>query len=87
MSAPGPGVASRYPPIADYGFVGDCHSGALVSSAGSVDWLCLPRLDDGSYFGRLLDRERGGWCAVTPTDPAAAFSAGTWRARWCWRPR
>jgi GH15 family glucan-1,4-alpha-glucosidase len=74
MSEPPPGVASRYPPIGDYGFLGDCHTGALVSSAGSVDWLCLPRLDDGSYFGRLLDRERGGWCAVTPTDPAAAFS-------------
>jgi hypothetical protein len=34
-----------------------------------VDWLCLPRLDAGSYFGRLLDRERGGWCAITPADP------------------
>jgi GH15 family glucan-1,4-alpha-glucosidase len=68
------GGALRYPPIGDYAFLGDCHSGALVSSAGSVDWLCLPRLDDGSYFGRLLDRERGGWCSVTPTDPTAAFS-------------
>jgi GH15 family glucan-1,4-alpha-glucosidase len=74
MSEPGPGVASRYPLIGDYAFLGDCHAGALVSSEGSVDWLCLPRLDAGSYFGRLLDRERGGWCAVTPTDPAAAFS-------------
>jgi GH15 family glucan-1,4-alpha-glucosidase len=74
MSEPSPGVASRYPPIGDYAFLGDCHAGALVSSEGSVDWLCLPRLDAGSYFGRLLDRERGGWCAVTPTDPAAAFS-------------
>jgi GH15 family glucan-1,4-alpha-glucosidase len=74
MSEPRPGVASRYPPIGDYGFLGDCHTGALVSSAGSVDWLCLPRLDDGSYFGRLLDRDRGGWCAITPADPAAAFS-------------
>jgi GH15 family glucan-1,4-alpha-glucosidase len=74
VSAPGPGVASRYRPIGDYGFLGDCHTGALVSSAGSVDWLCLPRLDDGSYFGRLLDRDRGGRCTVTPTDPAAAFS-------------
>jgi GH15 family glucan-1,4-alpha-glucosidase len=74
MSEPGPGVASRYRPIGDYGFLGDCHTGALVSSDGSVDWLCLPRLDAGSYFGRLLDRERGGWCTVTPTDPAAAFS-------------
>jgi GH15 family glucan-1,4-alpha-glucosidase len=70
MSKPGPGVASRYRPIGDYAFLGDCHTGALVSSEGSVDWLCLPRLDDGSYFGRLLDRERGGWCTITPADPA-----------------
>jgi GH15 family glucan-1,4-alpha-glucosidase len=74
MSEPGPGVASRYPPIGDYAFLGDCHTGALVSSEGSVDWLCLPRLDDGSYFGRLLDRDRGGWCAITPADPAARTS-------------
>jgi GH15 family glucan-1,4-alpha-glucosidase len=74
MSEPGPGVTSRYRPIGDYAFLGDCHTGALVSSDGSVDWLCLPRLDAGSYFGRLLDRDRGGWCTVTPTDPAAAFT-------------
>ena len=69
MSGPG-----RYPPIGDYAFLGDCHTGALVSSAGSVDWLCLSRLDSGSYFGRLLDPERGGWCAITPADPAARSS-------------
>jgi GH15 family glucan-1,4-alpha-glucosidase len=44
-----PGAPGRYRAIGDYAFLGDCHSGALVSSAGSVDWLCLPRLDDGSY--------------------------------------
>jgi GH15 family glucan-1,4-alpha-glucosidase len=68
------GVHGRYRPIGDYGFLGDCHTGALVSSDGSVDWLCLPRLDDGSYLGRLLDRERGGWCAITPADPAVQTS-------------
>jgi GH15 family glucan-1,4-alpha-glucosidase len=73
MSEPGPGVASRYRPIGDYGVPGDCHTGALVSSDGSVDWLCLRRLDDGSCFGRP-DRERGGWCAVTPTDPVVRTS-------------
>jgi Domain of unknown function (DUF5911) len=64
-----PGGPSRCPPIGNYAFLGDCHAGALVPSDGSVDWLCLPRLDAGSYFGRLLDRERGGWCAITPADP------------------
>jgi GH15 family glucan-1,4-alpha-glucosidase len=73
----GPGAADapvRYRPIGDYAFLGDCHTGALVTSDGSVDWLCLPRLDDGSYFGRLLDRERGGWCAITPADPGVHTS-------------
>ena len=69
-----PGARGQYRPIGDYAFLGDCHSGALVSSAGSVDWLCLPRLDDGSYFGRLLDRERGSWCMITPADPAMRIS-------------
>jgi GH15 family glucan-1,4-alpha-glucosidase len=64
----------RYRPIGDYAFLGDCHTGALVSSGGSVDWLCLPRLDDGSYFGRLLDRESGGWCSLPPADPVLRTS-------------
>jgi hypothetical protein len=63
-----------YRPIGDYAFLGDCHTGALVSSDGSVDWLCLPRLDDGSYFGRLLDRDRGGWCSITPAGPVVGRS-------------
>ena len=87
VPSPGAGAPGRYRPIGDYAFLGDCHTGALVSSAGSVDWLCLPRLDDGSYFGRLLDRDRGGWCAITPIDPVIRYGRATWTARWCWRPR
>jgi GH15 family glucan-1,4-alpha-glucosidase len=58
----------RYPPIGDYGFIADCHSSALVSRGGSIDWCCMPRMDDGSVFGRLLDWDRGGFWRVAPTD-------------------
>lgn len=57
-----------YPPIADYAMISDCHCVALVSRSGSVDWCCMPRIDDDSLFGRLLDWNKGGFCAVTPTD-------------------
>jgi GH15 family glucan-1,4-alpha-glucosidase len=55
-----------YPPIGDYAFISDCRSGALVSSSGSVDWCCMPRLDTGSCFGRLLGWENGGYFSITP---------------------
>ena len=58
---------SIYPPIADYAMISDCHCSALISRAGSVDWCCMPRIDDDSCFGRLLDWNKGGFCAITPT--------------------
>lgn len=55
-----------YPPIADYGYIADCHSAALVSRSGSIDWCCLPRYDSASCFGRLLDWTKGGFCRIRP---------------------
>ena len=58
-------------PIGDYGLLSDCRSAALVSRAGSVDWLCFPRFGAPAVFARLLD-PGGGYFAIRP---AGGFEA------------
>ena len=74
-SAP-PAVASdlqaRYLPIAEHGIIGDLHSAALVGSDGTIDWFCPDRFDGPSVFGALLDRDRGGYYRIAPTDALAS---------------
>jgi len=53
--------------IADYGLLSDCHSAALVSGEGSIDWLCFPRFDSPAIFARLLDADAGHW-SIKPVD-------------------
>jgi GH15 family glucan-1,4-alpha-glucosidase len=52
-------IDDRFPPIGSYGFLSDCHTAALVSFSGAVEWLCIPRFDSPSAFAALLDRGAG----------------------------
>ena len=47
---------SPFPPIADYAFLSDCETTALVAPSGNIEWMCLPRMDGPSIFGTMLDQ-------------------------------
>jgi GH15 family glucan-1,4-alpha-glucosidase len=84
---------SPFPPIADYAFLSNCHTGALVAPDGTIDWLCVPRFDSASVFGSLLDRQAGGfrlgpYGLTVPTarhyEPGTNVLRSTWHAPGGW---
>jgi GH15 family glucan-1,4-alpha-glucosidase len=84
---------SGFTPIADYGFLSDCHTGALVGPDGAVDWLCAPRFDSPSVFSALLDRSAGHfrvgpYGAYVPLgrryEPGTNVLESTWMTRSGW---
>ena len=81
-------ASSTFAPIADFGLLSDCTNSCLITSTGAVEWLCLPRPDDPSVFGAILDRGAGSF-RVTPVGdwapvqrhyvPGTMILATTWR--------
>ena len=68
------------PKIEDYALLGDLHTAALVSTTGSIDWLCLPRFDSAAAFAALLDSDAAGYWRLAPAT-AGPPGAGRCAAR------
>jgi len=61
-------------PLEQYALIGDCETAALVSAAGSIDWLCWPRFDSGACFAALLGGPEHGRWLITTVEPQARIS-------------
>ena len=63
-----PCIKEDYPPIGSYGIVGNLDTVALVGHNGSIDFYCYPDFDSPSVFARLLDRDKGGYFQIRPSE-------------------
>ncbi len=60
--------------IEDYAVIGDLQTAALVSTTGSIDWLCLPAFDSAACFAALLDSEEAGRWRIAPDGAESCTS-------------
>jgi GH15 family glucan-1,4-alpha-glucosidase len=53
--------------IEGYGIIGDTETVAVVSTRGSIDWLCVPAFDSDACFASLVGYDEHGRWAIHPT--------------------
>jgi GH15 family glucan-1,4-alpha-glucosidase len=81
---------SAFPPIAEYAFLSDCETTALVAPNGNIEWMCLPRMDSPSVFGSILDRDAGSfWLGPADVNVPAGrrYIPGTMVLETSWETR
>jgi GH15 family glucan-1,4-alpha-glucosidase len=61
-------------PIENYALLGNCRTAALVSTEGSIDWLCFPRFDSAACFASLLGEVDNGRWKIAPHGAVLASS-------------
>src|ERR1700678_1706431 len=86
-------IETLFPPIADYAFLSDCENSCLVAPTGAIEWMCIPKPNDPSIFGTILDRAAGSF-RLAPVDsavpahrqyvPGTMVLATTWQTRSGW---
>ncbi len=54
-------IETLFPPIADYAILSDCENSLLIAPTGAIEWMCIPKPNDPSVFGTLLDRAAGSF--------------------------
>jgi hypothetical protein len=66
--------------IGDHGLIGDTRTAALVTSDGTIDWMCVPHFDGSPLFGQLVGGPAAGSFRAGPAEPARQQCGATCRA-------
>lgn len=66
-------AGAESPPIEHHAMLSDQRTVCLVTPAGRITWLCLPRIDSIAIFAELLGGPVAGFFEIRPLDQHAAL--------------